>query len=230
MASLANELYNRGSKLCMQICVNNETDEKYWISRKNLLDNKIGLGEINWISPVTKDNYKEYQLNEISDLFKTKINWNEFWPSRQSQWDGIGIAPDGTIILVEAKAHSDEIDHNGTDKTGATGRSLELIKSRIYEAFDSENEKLINNYYQLANRFTFLNKLLDEGEKVLLVFLYFINDVTHICSTKDEYEKYLNNGFRKDVKIPTKLKDNYKIVYLDLWNDSGLNKNLKAKD
>ena len=222
MASLTNELYNRGSKLCMQICINNKTNEKQWLSRKALLDKKIGKGEIKWISPITAENYKEYQLNEVPSLFRGDINWEDFWPSRQSQWDGIGIAPDGTILLVEAKAHCDEIDHFGKDKTKASGKSLELIKTRIFEAFKCENEKLINNYYQLANRFTFLNKLIDEGEKVLLVFLYFVNDVSYIKSSKEDYEEYLNNGFRKDINIPAKLKEKFKIVYLDLWKDSGI--------
>jgi hypothetical protein len=53
MSNLAEELANRGSKLCMQISVNNLNDDyskdKKTIARKNrkhLLDDLIGLGEI----------------------------------------------------------------------------------------------------------------------------------------------------------------------------------------
>jgi len=56
MSNLAEELANRGSKLCMQICVNNTEDDfakdKKTISRKSrkhLLDDLIGLGEIKWL-------------------------------------------------------------------------------------------------------------------------------------------------------------------------------------
>lgn len=133
------------------------------------------------------------------------ILFNEYWPSPQPQWDAIGISKDGTIILVEAKAHPDEIDENGRNSTGDSGKSLKLIKKRIKETFGIDDSILYKKYYQLTNRYCFLNKLLAESKKVELIYLYFINDVSYKPSSKAQYESYLDRGFRKDVIVPKHL-------------------------
>lgn len=68
MGNLADELANRGSKLCMQICVNNVEDDynknKQKIvrkSRKHLMDDLIGHGDNKWLSPLASDSFKDSQ-------------------------------------------------------------------------------------------------------------------------------------------------------------------------
>lgn len=132
MSNLSDELANRGSKLCMQICVNNIEDdynrEKQLVrkSRKHLLDDLIGLGNIQWLSPLTSDSYREYHLESLMKKYPNEINMNgmdwSFWKSNQKpQWDAIGVAPDSTpeaegtiigykkIIKLDEQIETDEI-------------------------------------------------------------------------------------------------------------------------
>ena len=90
---------------------------KYQMQRLTLKENlhylnsKIGESLI-WISPVKEEEFREYQLNnkKISKRLDLKEDaFIDFWPSRQSQWDGIAIGESGTLYLFEAKSHLSEI-------------------------------------------------------------------------------------------------------------------------
>lgn len=229
MANLSEELASRGSKLCMQICVNNIEDDVYKgivsrKSRKHLLDDKIGLGDIKWISPLTEEKYREYQLNQLSKNNSeltglANMDWS-FWPSRQPQWDAIGIAPDSTLILVEAKAHTSEIEGKGT---GAKGESLLQIQKEI-ESVMGNDPIWMKDYYQTANRILFLSKVkkhYGEKRKVLLVFLNFINDVTLTPESIDTWEDYIDK-MKSDHNLPKELSSFIKYIYMDIWNDKGI--------
>lgn len=95
---------NKGSKHCMQEIVNNE-------NYKEMLDGKIGLGKIEWLSPLKQENYAEYKLNWQPIIERTGITDYSFWPANQPQWDAIGIAGD-TLVLVEAKSRRGELISN----------------------------------------------------------------------------------------------------------------------
>ena len=232
MSNLTEELANRGSKLCMQICVNNIKDDfardKKSVSRKSrkhLLDDLIGLGEIKWFSPLTIDNYKEYQLNDISKRFPQyfeleEIDWS-FWPSeRQPQWDAIGTNSESTLILVEAKAHTSEIEGSGCK---ATPESKQIIQESIV-AVMGKDPIWMDKYYQTANRILFLNKLIEyygTNRKVLLVFLNFINDTSYIPEDRSKWIVYINKMKAEHI-FPQKLNPFIKYVYMDLWKDMGV--------
>lgn len=232
MPNLTNELASRGSKLCMQIAVNNLEDDykrdNITISRKSrkhLLDDLIGLGEIKWLFPLTADGYKEYQLNDISKLFPDEtalenMDWS-FWPSeRQPQWDAVGYAPDSTLILIEAKAHTSEIEGSGTK---AREKSKRIIHNEIISVM-GDDEAWINKYYQTANRILFLKKIKDHygnNRNVLLVFLNFVNDVTYIPQDLSEWEEYINK-MKSDYIFPKLLEPYIKYVYMDIWGDKGV--------
>ena len=144
MGNLADELANRGSKLCMQICVNNVEDDynknKQKIvrkSRKHLMDDLIGHGDIKWLSPLASDSFKEYQLEDIANKFPNEtqleeMDWSFWKASRKPQWDAVGIAEDNTLIIVEAKAHTSEIEGRGSQ---ATGSSLTQIQEQIQDLY-----------------------------------------------------------------------------------------------
>lgn len=229
MSNLSEELASRGSKLCMQICVNNIEDDVYKgtisrKSRKHLLDDLISLGEIKWISPLTKEQYKEYQLNQLSKenselIGLSDMDWS-FWPSRQPQWDAIGIAPDSTLILVEAKAHTDEMESKGTE---AKGESLVQIQKEI-ESVMGNDPVWMKDYYQTANRILFLSKLkkhYGEKRKVCLVFLNFIDDVTLTPESIEVWKDYINK-MKSEHKFPKELESLIKYIYMDIWKEKGI--------
>lgn len=85
-----------------------------------------------------------------------------------------------------------------------------------------DDSVLYKKYYQLANRYCFLNKLLNESKKVELIYLYFTNDVSYKPSSKAQYESYLDKGFRKEVVVPEHLLKHTHIIYFDIWKDKGL--------
>jgi hypothetical protein len=237
MSNLGEELANRGSKLCMQICTNNLSDDVWHkrivrLSRKHLLDNAIGLGNIRWLSPLATDSFREYELREIALKYPREIalddmDWSFWSKSRHPQWDAIGITEDNSLVLVEAKANPDEIitaciskNKDGKDKISSTIRTVL-----------GDNEKWITKYYQIANRLTFLQKVQEhfsEKRKVFCVFLYFANDVTLDGTTrkklsKEEWAKQLES-VHKEIEIPQRLIGNVKEIILDIWKDSGIKK------
>ena len=226
MSNTSNQMGNRGSKLCMQICVNNVQDDiqKGKIvrkSRKHLLDDLIGKGSITWFSPLSKENFKEYKLKDIAKNYpkETGLNNMEFKSKIQSQWDAVGVAEDGTLILVEAKAHTKEIksSYKGTPK------SRIQIKQEIEEVMGTD-PVWMDGYYQTANRIFSLSKLkqyFGEERDVLLVFLNFINDVSYKPEPKEMWDKFLQN-MKKEHPLPTSLSDSIKYIYMDIWKDKGV--------
>jgi hypothetical protein len=165
---------------------------QYWIQEiingKNVhvLDNAIGFGKVRWLSPLAKD-YKEYQLSNNyirSQLFDGYGDFT-FWPSRQPQWDAIGIV-EKKIILVEAKAYPKEAIGNKTKSKNED--NIKLIDKALTTARQDylklqKNQSPImcwnDTYYQFANRLTFLHFLTDQNYDVVLVFLNVVNDASH---------------------------------------------------
>lgn len=244
MGNLDDQLANRGSKLLMQIAVNNIEDDFFdksrtklsRLSRKHLLDKMIGRGNITWISPLEENHFKEYELSKLPETLKEKldlqnINWKNVWPSsRQSQWDAIGIGEDNTLVLVEAKAHIGEIESSTNLENSSITERYKRIEEVLGKSLindNSGNDYWLTKYYQIANRFAFLDGLktyYGNKRKVLLVFLYFVNDFSLKPTSKEEYEKYINDTLLKRVSIPDKFKigEDYKILYFDLWKDKGI--------
>jgi hypothetical protein len=219
--TLKDELANHGSKLCTQIAINNTMDEINHQtnqisrkSRKHLLDDKIGLENIQWLSPLTSENFKEYQLKEIAKKSPqtnlSEVDWS-FWPKRQLQWDAIGIASDGTLILVEAKAHISEFKSKCGSKNSY---NRNLIETKIKSVLGYD-KAWIDEYYQTANRMVFLNELINYGFKVILIYLFFVNDVSYIPEDKNVWDTKLREMYEKH-PLPEKLMPFYKYVFMDI--------------
>lgn len=232
MGNLANEMANRGSKLCMQICVNNieddfdkKTGKIVRKSRKHLLDDLIGHGNITWLSPLASDRFKEYYLETIAKAFPIEtglgnMDWS-FWKStRKPQWDAVGIGEDDSLIIVEAKAHTSEIEGSGSD---AKGDSY-LQKKEQIETIMGEDPVWMGKYYQTANRVLYLSKIKEyygTNRNVVLVFLNFINDVTLIPESKEIWDEYLQR-MKQEHPLPDSMKDSIKYIFMDIWKDKGV--------
>ena len=93
------------------------------------------------------DNYAEHS----DEVFLTQVGvepaakqLSEFWPKRGPHWDALATLPDGGVILVEAKAHVDEML---SPPSQASPNSLTKIKKALNQT---------KRFYQHANRLAFL--------------------------------------------------------------------------
>ena len=137
---------------------------------------------IEWLSPLKKDGYKEFKDVEfieklgLADRLSTPLA--EFWPSSGPRWDGLGITSEGTVVLVEAKAHIPEAASPGSGAKAISSVQLihdSLEKTRRFIAPRS-TASWTDTFYQYTNRIAhqFFLKHLNDVESVL-VFLNFIN-------------------------------------------------------
>lgn len=181
----------KGSKFWMQYVVKNLQDE---------LNSKIGC-DLTWISPLEGNNkeYLEYELKQdyMCKILNISVEEKEkifsFWPNRQPQWDGIAITKDNsTLYLVEAKPHLSELKSKISAKNP---NSKDLILKTMKEVFESNYPKgsfqmWTNEYYQLANRLTFLHKLNEKLKikniNVKLVLLNFVGDNTYRPTSEEK--------------------------------------------
>jgi len=167
--------------------------------RPDLLNSRIkaslGLSEqlkIEWVSPILPD-YAEYSDDEflrVLDLDSKKIRLNDFWPNGGPHWDGLGKGNDGSVFLVEAKAHIPEIV---SSPSGASGESLNTIRAQLERTKDFLNAKRnvdwTMHFFQYANRLAHLKFLRFDNElSAFLVFIYFVGDQDmNGPSTKEEW-------------------------------------------
>ena len=147
---------------------------------------------IEWLSPKANDHYSEYRDQAFLDLLgielsKTKLK--DFWPQRGPQWDALGRIKDKAYFLVEAKAHIAELISSSMAKSP---RSISLINKSLNETETFLNLKpyvdLTKGFYQYLNRLAHLYLLRKLNNiPAYLVFVYFINDHTHIPTNRDEW-------------------------------------------
>ena len=148
---------------------------------------------------------------------KIEQSWKGFWPSpRNAQnWDAVGKIDD-EWILVEAKAHKDEIRSNSS----ASKRSRQQISLRFdqikQEYKIATSNDWCENYYQKANRILFLDFMIKNNLKARLLFVYFING----------YQK--KNGEQLGVTSKKEWSDliNQQDSYLGISNSKNLKTNI----
>ncbi|MDM7986633.1 MAG: hypothetical protein QUS13_04815 [Smithella sp.] len=67
---------------------------------------------IDWKSPLEKDDYAEYRdgdfLKKLEISTKIEIPLSSFWPKNGPQWDALGVA-EHAVFIVEAKANIPEM-------------------------------------------------------------------------------------------------------------------------
>ena len=138
-----------------------------------------------------------------------KTAWSEFWPrsGKKQNWDAI-LLHDDEYVLVEAKAHLEEIEST----CGASPKSKEMINEAMKATRDSfginSQNDWLEKYYQLANRLAFVKFMLDNGIKASLLYVYFINgyDKRKIGNGQVENKSVKT---RKDWEVSIDTQDNY---------------------
>lgn len=131
-------------------------------------------------------NSKEAELNKVDDFFLTKNCRDvlkQWWlkkfnaNTRTPVWDLISTCKINNkhgLLLVEAKAHLDELNEN--DKCKAGKENYDNIKSELDYINKSAVWKLsTDSHYQLSNRLAWAWKLTSMGVPVILIYLGFLN-------------------------------------------------------
>lgn len=216
MGSDAPKWADKGSQLQMQLLANNEPSKLQSEVLEALPSLKIHEPQLRWVSPLEKDGFREYKdadfldaigLSALGPLLK------QFWPDRGPHWDGLAIVErrsgDFGVLLVEAKAHTEEI------KSGGMRASANASKQQIQRAIHATQnwltvpEKTRGNWYgenyQTANRIAHLYWLRQvAGIDAWLLHLLVVEDRTYIPTPREawssaiaevENELGLNEGF-----------------------------------
>ena len=162
----------KGSQHWLQWLVNDSPE---------LFDQRIGLGRIDWRSPLRADDFAEYRDQDFLKLLSIELPTRplaSFWPRQGPQWDALGRAPSGEVILVEAKARVTELD---SQMAASAEASRVKITASLNETAQSlgvpSGHDWRKPFYQYANRLAHAY-LLDRlnGIPTRLVFLYLVGD------------------------------------------------------
>ncbi|GAB5463045.1 hypothetical protein [Hoeflea alexandrii] len=137
------------------------------------------IGAVEWLSPLAADNFAEYRDEAFLDrvgLSPLSVVLDDFWPKRGPQWDALGVAEKSVVVLVEAKAHLDELF--SSFKAGETSRhriesSLSVVRTAL-KAQDGAD--WTRRFYQYANRLAHLWLLRSNGVDARLLLVGFLND------------------------------------------------------
>lgn len=119
------------------------------------------LGQsVRWVSPIAEDEFAEYNDDDFlkrMGVKPDKVSLQEFWPRMGPHWDALGVASDGTVILVEAKAYIEEMD---TNPSKASPASLQKILKALADTckFMAAKPKSdwSRTFYQMTNRLAHL--------------------------------------------------------------------------
>ncbi len=148
--------------------------------------------KIEWLSPKADDDYAEYRDQAFLDLLRiklTKTKLKDFWPTRGPQWDALGRIGNEIYLLVEAKAHVSEIISSSQAKSSRSKTLIKrsLDKTQKYLGLKPQLD-LARGFYQYANRLAhlYLLRVLNDIP-AYMIFVYLINDPTHIPTSKAEW-------------------------------------------
>src|SRR5690554_71085 len=168
----------KGSLNDIQILVN-----KYPDLLNSKLTKKLSSvrDKINWVSPLEKDNYREFKDKEFIEKLELDLSYplNDFWPNGGAHWDALAKSSSGQVVLLEAKANIPEIVSSPCAATAKESRY------KIRKALDETRDYLnINNeadwmgkFYQYTNRIAHLYFLrVKNNIPAFLINLYFLND------------------------------------------------------
>jgi hypothetical protein len=138
------------------------------------------LRTIEWLSPLASDDFAESRdrgfLQRIGHP-ELAPKLGDFWPARGPQWDALARSDGGDIILVEAKAHIDELCSPPTQASEASRAKIEAALSFAAVACGAVPRAAWSGlFYQLANRLAHLHLLRSEGISAYLVLVNFIRD------------------------------------------------------
>lgn len=178
MGRFAQKTGERGSLKWIQHAVNERPDVLNLPILAHLRN--AGATTITWMSPRRDDDYAEYRDGAFLGRIKQQElvpKLTEFWPSNGPQWDALGIADSGDVLLVEAKAHIPEIFSDPTGASPESKAQIERAMKATVETCGAEPRAAWTDvFYQLGNRLAHLKFLRDANVRAWLVLVNFIGD------------------------------------------------------
>lgn len=214
----------KGSRFCLQEYIKkdkNKLSEIITASSLSLISFMDKEMKVNWKSPLAADDFCEYRddflrrldINTITEEADKKLRL--FWPANGPKWDGIAVV-DGKgikkgILLIEAKSHTSETK---SDMKATADKSIDLINSSIEKVqnyMGIEPQIWTNEYYQLANRISYLYFLNVELKiPTWLVLINFTEDISYKNTVRGEWLKHYNiiackMGIKEDCKLLDKI-------------------------
>jgi hypothetical protein len=147
---------------------------------------------IEWLSPLRANGYAEYRdaaFLECLDLSQYAASLREFWPLSGPRWDALGRTG-STYFLVEAKANIPELI---SDCQATAPHSRKMIAAALRRTQQwlgaSPHVDWLTGFYQYANRLAHLYFMREIARvDAYMVFLYILNDPTHIPTSKVEWQ------------------------------------------
>ena len=134
---------------------------------------------VTWVSPRADDGWAEYRDADFLDRIGhpgLREPLAAFWPERGPQWDALGRADGGAVLLVEATAHVRELAATcqaGPESHARTERALARAKAELGA---DPSADWLRGYYQYANRLAHLQFLRAHNVPAALLFVYFTGD------------------------------------------------------
>ncbi len=157
------------------------------------------------LSPLKGEDYKECgnaKVLEKLGLSEHVKELEKFWPKQGHHWDGVAIAKDETILLMEAKAHISEMDSSSMDKSTpetTKQRLASLKKTADYFGAKFNEAKWTGAKYQTANRLAFayfLTEILKRPARVIYIMFTGDKEMTDgKVETKDDWDAKFQESF-----------------------------------
>jgi hypothetical protein len=195
---------NHGSKLQIQLYVNRQREALNQAIGEVFPD--LRSRSIEWRAPIEEAGFAEPKDRAFLRAIGAEHLAEElsaFWPPGGPVWDALAVVDEGGAILVEAKGHPKEVYGGGTqasatsrikiaDAIRETQRSLE--REEDAEAWMDALRPLERGHsalYQSANRYAHLYWLRKMGIEAWLVHVLFVDDRTHMATSRAEWEEAL---------------------------------------
>ena len=187
-----------GSQRQIQIYVNQKSVQlsSQVAAAINAQGDAMAPERIEWVSPLAKDSFREYQDAEF--LAKVGLGTSVsalqgFWPRGGPVWDALGVVRDPFgVLLVEAKSYPSEIFGNGCQASPPSRRRIDaaLAKTKAWLGVPQSTD-WTGSLYQSANRLAhlyFLSEIV--GVTAWLVNIHFFDD-PHSPTTLPEWTSAL---------------------------------------
>jgi len=146
-----------------------------WLDFNFSAREKIPDQELQGIEFLNTEDNKDRNYYRVLEAFSN--SQEKSWPSRgeKMNWDLVGVADDGTYILCEAKAHTEEIKkHKKTPKSARKINQAFELPKKMFEV--DSNVDWLHTYYQMANRLYMVALLESCGIKSVLLNILFTGD------------------------------------------------------
>ena len=170
---------NRGSQKWLQLLVNDSPGVLLHELHANGVISPTAT--VQWVSPLRSDAWAEYRDAEflvVLGLRQYAPELTEFWPKGGPQWDGLGRASDGKVVLLEAKAHIPEVLSHSEAKSPESVAQIERAFQAAKRGMGVRTKAAWTTpFYQYANRVAhlfFLEKMCNFAAR--LVFVDFVGD------------------------------------------------------